>query len=104
MAKTKRPKPRDLEEGAVVGKLMGDALRLKILAVVAFDGPISVGEVCKAVNVPQPSASHHLGILRMAKLVEGRRKGKNVIYSLAGGLGKHPGVVAQSKMLAKLIG
>ena len=104
MAKTKRPKPLDLEDGALVGKLMGDALRLKILAVVAFDGPVSVGGVCKAVNVPQPSASHHLGILRMAKLVIGKRQGKNVIYSVATGLAKHPGVTALKTMVAKLTG
>jgi DNA-binding transcriptional ArsR family regulator len=104
MAKVRRPRTDQLEEGAGVGKLMGDALRLRILSVVAFDGPVSVGEVCRAVNVPQPSASHHLGILRMAKLVEGRRAGKNVIYSVAKGLASHPGVQALRAMLAKLAG
>ena len=60
--------------------------------------------MCKAVSVPQPSASHHLGILRMAKLVEGKRAGKNVIYSVTKGLAQHPGVQALSAMLAKLSG
>jgi DNA-binding transcriptional ArsR family regulator len=104
MAKSKKPKLAELDDAAVVGKLLGDGLRLKILSVVAFEGPVSVGQVCDAVNVPQPSASHHLGILRMAKLVLGRRSGKNVIYSVAGGLSNHAGLSSLRTMLDKLMG
>ena len=41
---------------------------------------------------------------RMAKLVEGKRQGKNVIYSVAKGLSSHAGVTALKTMLAKLTG
>ena len=33
-------------------------------------------------NMAQPSVSHHLGILRMGRLVTTRRQGKQIHYSL----------------------
>jgi ArsR family transcriptional regulator, arsenate/arsenite/antimonite-responsive transcriptional repressor len=39
-------------------------------------GEMNVGELCARLGVPQPTARHHLGLLRMARLVHPRRQGK----------------------------
>jgi DNA-binding transcriptional ArsR family regulator len=75
--------------------LLSDATRLGILKALAA-GPRNVTALCKAVGRKQPTTSHHLGLLRMGRLVEGIRKGKSVEYvtdtanmkALAAGLAK----------------
>jgi DNA-binding transcriptional ArsR family regulator len=51
---------------------------------------LSVGEIVDAIDVTQPTVSHHLGILRAAGLVKVRREGKQVLYTL------NQGVIAAS--------
>ncbi|MBE3037309.1 MAG: helix-turn-helix transcriptional regulator [Chloroflexi bacterium] len=59
-------------------------------------GPRNVTGLCNARKLKQPNVSHHLGLLRMGRLVEGTRKGKAVVYAanavnlkaLAAGLAK----------------
>jgi len=43
---------------------------------------LSVGEIVEALNVSQPTVSHHLSILRRSDLVQVRREGKQVFYTL----------------------
>ncbi len=43
---------------------------------------LSVGEIVEKTNVTQPTVSHHLGILKQAGLVETRRSGKMIYYTL----------------------
>lgn len=47
------------------------------------EGERNVGELEALVGVHQPSLSQHLGVLREEGLVETRREGKYVYYSLA---------------------
>lgn len=42
----------------------------------------SVGELADALGVTQPTASHHLALLREAGLVKMRRKGRQTFYTL----------------------
>jgi len=35
-------------------------------------------------KLPQPTVSHHLGLLRMQNLISNRRNGKQVFYGLNG--------------------
>ena len=46
-------------------------------------GELNVSELCCALRIAQPTVSRHLGILRMAGLVAGRRKGKEIFYSIS---------------------
>jgi ArsR family transcriptional regulator, arsenate/arsenite/antimonite-responsive transcriptional repressor len=43
---------------------------------------LSVNEIVEALDVTQPTVSHHLSILRDAGLVSVRREGKQIFYTL----------------------
>ena len=43
---------------------------------------MSVGEIVAALDVAQPTVSHHLGILKSAGLVHTERRCKQVLYTL----------------------
>lgn len=74
----KRSELRDLAGGFA---LLSDPTRLGILKRLTA-GPKNVTALCGALDVKQPTLSHHLGILRMGRLVVGTRRGKSVIYTI----------------------
>jgi len=45
-------------------------------------GEKTVGEIAEAIGITQPAASHHLNILREGGIVNKRRDGSNIYYSL----------------------
>jgi len=61
---------------------LGDATRLKMLKVIA-DEELCSCEVMAALELTQPTTSHHLGILERAGLLSSRRNGKWVFYKIA---------------------
>ena len=71
--------------GEVVGMLrtLSDPTRLRLLAILQ-EGEQSVTALCDELQLAQPTVSHHLGRLSMARLVSNRRAGKQVFYSLNG--------------------
>jgi len=62
-------------------KALADETRLKILMLLDIR-EMCVCEIMVALNLTQPTASHHLGILEAAELVRDRREGKWIFYSL----------------------
>jgi ArsR family transcriptional regulator len=70
-----------LDDVVDVCNMLADPTRAGIIASVA-KGPKSVGELCEELKVAQPTASHHLALLRMSKVVIRQRKGKQMIYTL----------------------
>jgi ArsR family transcriptional regulator len=62
-------------------KALADETRQKIMALCCCTW-LSVNEIVDALHVSQPTVSHHLSILRDAGLVNSRREGKQVFYSL----------------------
>lgn len=76
-------KSRLFAEFAAVGKVLGNPRRLELLDLLA-QGPRSVDELASAAGVGVSTCSAHLQTLREAGLVETRRQGKRVYYSLAG--------------------
>jgi DNA-binding transcriptional ArsR family regulator len=67
---------RDLARGF---SLLSERKRLAILQVLT-KGPANVTAICKALGLEQPAVSHHLGLLRIGRLVDGKRRGRSVIY------------------------
>ncbi len=63
-------------------KALADATRLRILKLLEVR-EMCVCEVMVALDLTQPTASHHLGLLENAGFVKGRKEGKWVFYSLA---------------------
>ena len=70
-------------EFAAVGKALGNPKRLELLDLLA-QGPRSVDDLAAAASVGTSTCSAHLQTLREAGLVETRREGRRIFYSLAG--------------------
>lgn len=62
-------------------RLLADPTRLRVITMLQ-SGEINVSTLCKQLSLAQPTVSHHLGLLRAMGLVNTRRKGKQVFYSL----------------------
>ena len=67
---------------ASVLKVLADETRLAVVELL-LSGPMHVGQINKTLGVEQTLLSHHLKVLRDAKLVTSERNGKQVVYSLA---------------------
>jgi ArsR family transcriptional regulator len=80
MAKRKSTTKADLKEWARGFSLLSDVTRLGILSELS-KSPRNVTAMCKALKLKQPTISHHLGLLRMGRLVNGERQGKSVVYT-----------------------
>jgi ArsR family transcriptional regulator len=62
-------------------KALADETRQKIMALCCCR-QLSVTEIVDALDVAQPTVSHHLKILKDAGLVRVKRQGKLVLYTL----------------------
>src|SRR5215211_4334655 len=76
-------KDPDLEPLVGLFRLLSDKTRLNILLLLS-KGERNVTSLCEELNLPQPTVSHHLGLLRMSNLIGNRRNGKQVFYGLNG--------------------
>jgi len=65
----------------VFAKALADETRQEIMRLCCCRW-LSVGQIVAALNVSQPTVSHHLAILKAADLVQVRREGKKVFYTL----------------------
>jgi DNA-binding transcriptional ArsR family regulator len=63
-------------------RLMGDPSRLRIILACAA-APTPVNDIARRLGIGQSSVSHHLRLLRSARLVRAERRGKQVFYCLA---------------------
>lgn len=60
-------------------RLLGDQSRLKIL-LQCMHGSVAVGDIAEALDLSQSLVSHHLRLLRGARLVRGERQAKVSIH------------------------
>ena len=71
-----------LAELADLFKLMGDASRLKII-ITCLHQPISVMDIAERLELSQSLVSHHLRLLKAARVVRPERRGKQIFYVAA---------------------
>ena len=74
-------KPEEYEYVAEVCRILADKTRVAMISILA-KGTHSVGQLCDKLDLPQPTVSHHLALLRMSRVVERKRQGKSMHYSL----------------------
>lgn len=68
-------------ELAELFRLLGEPNRLRIVTS-CLGGPLSVGEITARLTLNQSLVSHHLRLLRAARLLKAGRRGKQVFYSI----------------------
>ncbi|HTL28335.1 MAG TPA: metalloregulator ArsR/SmtB family transcription factor [Tepidisphaeraceae bacterium] len=83
MSKAPGTNDQDLEQLTTLFRLLSDKTRLNILMLLA-QGERNVTTLCQELGLPQPTVSHHLGLLRMNNIIGNRRNGKQVFYNLDG--------------------
>lgn len=66
-------------ELAEMFRLMSDPTRLKII-LACLDAPAAVGEMADRLGISASLVSHHLRLLRAARLLQADRRGRQVFY------------------------
>lgn len=76
------PNDESLYDLAELFKVFGDSTRIRILYAL-FEAEMCVGDIALLLGLSQTAVSHQLRVLKINKLVKGRKEGKVVFYSLA---------------------
>jgi len=71
-----------MKKNVQVYKALSDETRLRILALLLSQGELCVCDIIAALNQPQSTISRHLAHLRNAELVNDRRCGLWIYYSI----------------------
>lgn len=74
--------PQDITLLADTFKLLGDASRLRIL-LHCLAQPSAVNDIAESLQLSQSLVSHHLRLLKAARLVIGERQARHVFYRVA---------------------
>ena len=82
MERNRPPGEAQTAELAEIFRLMGDPSRLRIL-LACLDEPAAVGALAARLDLSSSLVSHHLRLLRAARLVRPTRHGKQVFYIAA---------------------
>lgn len=64
-------------------RALGSPVRIRILEALRDAGSLTVGELQQRVGVESSNVSQHLGVLRNRGLIEARRDGTSIWYSIA---------------------
>lgn len=64
-------------------KSISHPTRLEIMVLLKGKKGLTVGEICKRVNVEQSLVSHHLASMRRKGVLEAKRSGINISYSIS---------------------
>ncbi|MGD0388079.1 MAG: metalloregulator ArsR/SmtB family transcription factor [Tepidisphaeraceae bacterium] len=87
---------QELDQLVSLFRLLSDKTRLNVLLSLAR-GERNVSSLCEELGLPQPTVSHHLGLLRGNNVIANRRQGKQVFYSL------HPGVTLVDESTLEIV-
>ena len=71
-----------LEMGASMLRAMAHPMRVAIVELLSTTKRLNVTEIYEKLNIEQASASHHLNILKTKGILESKREGRKIFYSL----------------------
>jgi len=74
--------PNEAQKCADLLQAIGEKNRIRIIECL-WDGAKNVSELAKLLKIEIVNVSHHLGVLKSARLVNHEKKGRFVVYSLA---------------------
>lgn len=77
-----KPGKKELDALSELYKALGDYTRIRILWLL-MEREWCVSGLAKEIKMTESAISHHLRILRIARLVNGHKIGKNVFYNLS---------------------
>lgn len=63
-------------------RALSDETRQGIIVLLGKNGKMCVNDLAASFNVSRPTVSHHLSVLREAKMISGEKSGKEIYYSL----------------------
>lgn len=75
------PDEDDIVDISEIFNLLGDPSRMRILAALRIK-ELCVGDIAAIMEISQSGVSHQLRLLKKARVIKGRREGKNIYYSL----------------------
>jgi len=82
MSNSKMPTELEIMKMSLFMKVMSDSTRVKILFAIK-DKPKSVTEIQDLVGATQSAVSHQLSLMRRMNIVDTKRDGNKIYYSLA---------------------
>lgn len=88
----------DLKLAAEFLRIIAEENRLKILCILLTQGEKCVCEIWQYLSLPQNLTSHHLKVLRDFGLLESRKEGLNVFYSV-----NHKFVLKNKQLLDRIL-
>lgn len=71
-----------IKRAVKVLKLISEESKLRIMLLLAKQGPCRVTYICESLAMNQTTTSHHLSLLRNAELVTTTREGTNIYYDI----------------------
>ena len=72
---------QNIEQLADIFSLLGEPTRLRIV-LACFEAPKAVGEIAQDLKLSMSLISHHLRLLRAARVVSGERQGKQIFCTV----------------------
>lgn len=82
MSKLGKLKDHHVEQLADMFRLLGDPTRLRLMAVLC-NSPAAASVAAAMAGISPQLASHHLRLLRAARLVRAERRGREIHYAVA---------------------
>jgi DNA-binding transcriptional ArsR family regulator len=73
---------KKLEQLASRLKAIAHPVRIAIIEMLSNDSRLSVTEIYQLLDIEQAAASHHLNIMKNKGILESKREGKKIFYSL----------------------
>ncbi|GIV39410.1 MAG: hypothetical protein KatS3mg033_1210 [Thermonema sp.] len=71
-----------IEKVAFILKAIAHPMRLGIVKLLAEHEELSVSAICEMMGSEQSLTSHHLSNMKLKGILECKREGKNILYSL----------------------